>query len=1507
VIEASKDGIFLQRPEGNRASSIYDDREDLVVIYSDVKVGSLVEVVVLREELEPRVTGEVSGVMSWGKSGWPTVQRRKVVGVDAEMNQRLKILPIGKAVPTAKISQAKGLTWYDWTARDLASRPYEVNRPSSLQTGPSIWYTSFQSWEQVGQWYGQLVEPQGLMESPLRAEVEKAVGDLSEPREVLKALFPLAAKKVRYTGLEFGHSGIFPYSCNQVWDRKYGDCKDKSVLLVSMLKSRGIKAWVGLVNTEGEGLIPREAPGTRMFDHAIAIVDVDPGEGEELVFCDPTMSYGAAGIISPAVANRDVLLTSPEGGRLVKSPEVNAGSYDYDFDIEMDEVGRISGWMKWKSSGYYAISTASSYDGLDRESMRSRFTKIVKDFFPSAEVVDFEVPEDFASGKEECLIKVFFTTAVNKSPADVHIPVNFPSSSSFFMNYGDQKTRESKYFQWQDSIRISMTLKLAEGLVPLVLHPPLQALSPGYHIDAQWEFKAKELKASLEVHCLKSLLEPDEVLAAQQASRAWSQWSDQPLLLKAGKDWKPPVAGSEMKLPLMPTGQGQLELVQRWYPLAQESKRRKRALEKILQLFPDDADTLYETRLSLAYIHFYAGRYLEAAAAYGELADHFPKGVSADSYSAASYMSGLAYCEMKKFKEAVPLFKKSLEVEGLSTYRQGWGLTMQAQALMRLGELDQAIQIGLEAEKIDSSHRAEVFNDLIHCYLKKENFTEAIATWKRCHAILNDEAMTVLERLASEAADPLLASNDQLKTFFEELRPELEKEEAKALDVLVSDFSYQREKLKKSADLRLKLLEVLEETFPDYLSKDLYQNYADQETYQAKLKEALANDSKQWLKLSYGYLERFEVNDDFTGYFWNLLRHVKWKESALSESQQALMKALIPLIELIPHQDDNYWDCQFTTAEWHQEQNDWKKSEEILRVMPQDPLFNDEFAASAWRRRGIALEHLGEWEEAVKVHLHLEGKKMDSEKSCDQLMRAGWILARLGRFDEALETWSLLKEVPKTLYESLDDADLIEEAVVLAAMPEKTKAYWKQTEKWWEGTLKPYLKANDLKIPAEPLLSDHRQDLKIHKVLEKEVKDIDVDSLGEIMTIVLSGARYFPSFTERTQDLFESYVRPITVARNEDFRKVAMALLETVHAGADPVQVAAATQALFYKVVLKKEDALEHGYRLLEDLEGEEFDAARELVLRRLALVATRDKKDLKKLEDLLRKDWKLGGRDKGRVNIGVAISQVLEAQGETEKAIDFAKGIIALPVVQKNPENLKGVERYLKNLEGESNEKRAFIDHIESIHEQKPVPWLSQVSPSSLDEERFEDPADFLENSGEARHALEDYKWGYLLLKSDLITQEQREKVFESLLTFHLNSCLKNKEYNFLVDQVLENERLPEVMRRSFLWASAVDASFIQIDEKRVQVLADHSLSEGLREDLRKQGFQDLLMVSRVKRQGVDEQIAQMKEIVGRGELGVVAAGCVQNISGAIPSAFDQEAAQQVENLLERNEAGSD
>ena len=79
---------------------------------------------------------------------------------------------------------------------------------------------------------------------------------------------------VRYFGVEWGMNSHLPSSPIETYNRRYGDCKDKSVLLIAALNHVGIKAYPALVSsTNGKGL-PDEIPSPGSFDHVIITFQV---------------------------------------------------------------------------------------------------------------------------------------------------------------------------------------------------------------------------------------------------------------------------------------------------------------------------------------------------------------------------------------------------------------------------------------------------------------------------------------------------------------------------------------------------------------------------------------------------------------------------------------------------------------------------------------------------------------------------------------------------------------------------------------------------------------------------------------------------------------------------------------------------------------------------------------------------------------------------------------------------------------------------------------------------------------------------------------------------------------------------------------------------------------------------------------------------------------------------------------------------------------------------------
>jgi len=114
---------------------------------------------------------------------------------------------------------------------------------------------------------------------------------------------------VRYFGIELGTNSHEPHPPSQVFAQRYGDCKDKAHLLVTILRALGLVAWPALTNTgEGRG-IDDFLPSVSSFNHVIVrlIVDgvprwVDPTASSQRGRLDelPPPSYERALIVDPS-------------------------------------------------------------------------------------------------------------------------------------------------------------------------------------------------------------------------------------------------------------------------------------------------------------------------------------------------------------------------------------------------------------------------------------------------------------------------------------------------------------------------------------------------------------------------------------------------------------------------------------------------------------------------------------------------------------------------------------------------------------------------------------------------------------------------------------------------------------------------------------------------------------------------------------------------------------------------------------------------------------------------------------------------------------------------------------------------------------------------------------------------------------------------------------------------------------------------------------------------------
>jgi hypothetical protein len=132
---------------------------------------------------------------------------------------------------------------------------------------PTIAWSTFKSWEEVGEWYRALEADRIIPDDTVKAKAAELTAGKSTDEAKARALYDYVATNIRYIGVAFGIGRYQPHTAAEILSNQYGDCKDKHTLLAAMLSAVGIQSDAVLI---GAGIRFNEAvPSPASFNHVI--------------------------------------------------------------------------------------------------------------------------------------------------------------------------------------------------------------------------------------------------------------------------------------------------------------------------------------------------------------------------------------------------------------------------------------------------------------------------------------------------------------------------------------------------------------------------------------------------------------------------------------------------------------------------------------------------------------------------------------------------------------------------------------------------------------------------------------------------------------------------------------------------------------------------------------------------------------------------------------------------------------------------------------------------------------------------------------------------------------------------------------------------------------------------------------------------------------------------------------------------------------------------------------
>jgi hypothetical protein len=222
-----------------------------------------------------------------------------------------------------------------WQQDHVAEIEVEDHLPLDYEPLPSLEVTDYASWRDVVSWALPLYAKPSTVTPEVEALLETWMRD-ADPGRRLASAVRFVQDEVRYLAIEVGPNSFEPHAPSQVLHDRFGDCKDKALLLVTLLRRLGIDAVPALVAAETEQVTPATLPSPGAFDHVIVRASL----GGRPLFIDATRTLQRGG--AERIRSTDFgysLPLAPGVDALQKMPPAEAPTPE----VDVSEVFRIDG------------------------------------------------------------------------------------------------------------------------------------------------------------------------------------------------------------------------------------------------------------------------------------------------------------------------------------------------------------------------------------------------------------------------------------------------------------------------------------------------------------------------------------------------------------------------------------------------------------------------------------------------------------------------------------------------------------------------------------------------------------------------------------------------------------------------------------------------------------------------------------------------------------------------------------------------------------------------------------------------------------------------------------------------------------------------------------------------------------------------------------------------------------------------------------------------------------
>jgi hypothetical protein len=222
-------------------------------------------------------------------------------------------------------------------------------------------------------WYKQLIAKVNAPTSPELKELAAQINaDYSTEKEKVKATYQWVQDNIKYIAFSDGYGGFIPRDPDQVLQKRFGDCKDMSCLIINLLGEMDIEAHFTWVGTRHKPFTYTELPTPVVDNHMIATYIDDAGKHYILDATNSNLKFGRA---SYSIQGKQALIgLDSVDYEIYEVPILPASDNTGIEELALNIDGKsIKGQGTYLATGYHAQYIQDIYSGIDSDQKKKEF------------------------------------------------------------------------------------------------------------------------------------------------------------------------------------------------------------------------------------------------------------------------------------------------------------------------------------------------------------------------------------------------------------------------------------------------------------------------------------------------------------------------------------------------------------------------------------------------------------------------------------------------------------------------------------------------------------------------------------------------------------------------------------------------------------------------------------------------------------------------------------------------------------------------------------------------------------------------------------------------------------------------------------------------------------------------------------------------------------------------------------------------------------------------------